>query len=73
MTDRSVKAVRARKSYYCDDRRDCPLIEPGDLYVRSALFPGDITDSIWTHRLCASCAERYPETRGLVAAYGGAS
>lgn len=70
MSGYTAKAVRASKQHRCDDARECPPIKVGDVHVRSVLFPGDITDAIWTHRLCASCAERYVETRGLVVNYG---
>jgi hypothetical protein len=72
MSGQTAKAVRARGQHWCEgewahDR----IIKPGDIYVRSVLFPGDLTDSIWVHRLCAVCAQHYPTTADLVAAYGG--
>lgn len=72
MSNYAAKAVRARKYRYCNGETWAHdvRIQPGDLYVRSVMFPGDINFSgrPWVHALCSACAETYDGTRGLITA-----
>lgn len=58
-------ARRARRRVYadcCSYRTDATYIQPGEVYLRHVLFPGN---DVWDNRVplvqaeCATCARRY--------------
>lgn len=59
MAETSDTTLTARKRYVCEafDYRGRHFIEPGDEYVRTVCFPGDVNSSErpWVMRICEGC------------------